>query len=65
MAQPAEKIEYITDASGNKISVVIPVQKYEEILEDIQDLVAIAERQSETSISFEQLKKSLKSDGLL
>ena len=59
MAQIAEKIEYITDANGNKISVVIPVKKYEEILEDINDLLAFAERQNEPTISFEQLKKSL------
>lgn len=65
MAQPAEKIEYITDSEGKKISVVLPVERYEEILEDIQDLVSIAERRTEPSVSLEQLKKSLKADGLL
>ena len=65
MAQTAEKIEYITDANGNKISVILPVQRYEEILEDIQDLVAIAERKSEETVTLDQLKKSLKTDGLL
>ena len=65
MAQTAEKIEYITDANGNKISVILPVQRYEEILEDIQDLVAIAERKSEVTVTLDQLKKSLKTDGLL
>ena len=65
MTQAAAKIEYITDAEGKKISVVLPVQRYEEILEDIQDLIAIAERKSEPVISLDQLKKSLKSDGFL
>ena len=64
MAKTA-KIEYITDANGNKISVIIPVKKYEEILEDINDLLAFAERQNETTISFDQLKKSLKLDGFI
>ncbi len=61
----AKKIEYITDAKGKRVSVIMPVETYEEILEDIQDLVAIAERKDEATISLEQLKKSLKEDGLL
>ncbi|MCI5066658.1 hypothetical protein MRY87_13130 [bacterium] len=59
------KIQFITDEDGNKKSVVIPVEAYEEILEDIQDLVAIAERSGEDSVPLEDLIKSLKSDGLL
>jgi len=35
------------------------------MLEDIQDLVAIAERRQEKTISFEEMKKRLKKDGLL
>jgi hypothetical protein len=65
MNQPAEKIEYITDANGKRVSVVIPVEKYEEILEDISDLVSVAERKSESTISLSDLKKSLKADGLI
>jgi PHD/YefM family antitoxin component YafN of YafNO toxin-antitoxin module len=61
----AKKIHYITDHSGKKTSVVLPVEDYEELLEDIQDLVAIAERRDETAISLDELKKNLKSDGLL
>ena len=61
----AEKIRYITDENGNKQSVVLPVETYEEILEDIQDLVAVAERKTENTISIEDIKRSLKADGLL
>jgi hypothetical protein len=60
-----KKIKYLTDEDGNRHSVVIPFDEYEEMLEDIQDLVTIAERKNEESISIEDLKKSLKSDGLL
>jgi PHD/YefM family antitoxin component YafN of YafNO toxin-antitoxin module len=59
------KIQYITDENGKKQSVVMPVETYEEILEDIQDLVAIAERKDEPTVSFEELIKNLKADGLL
>ena len=64
MAEP-QKIQYITDDEGNKKSVVLPVETYEELLEDIQDLAAIAERKDEGTISFQDLKESLKLDGLL
>lgn len=63
--EPQKKIRYITDEEGKKQSVVIPVETYEEMLEDIQDLVAIAERGDEETVSYEQVIKSLKSDGLL
>lgn len=61
----AKKIEYITDEDGNKKSVVLPVETYEELLEDIQDLAAIAERKGEESVPFDQVLKNLKADGLL
>ena len=63
--EPAKKIKFITDETGTKQSVVIPVETYEEMLEDIQDLVAIAERSEEPAVSLDDLKKSLKADGLL
>ncbi|MBE7547236.1 hypothetical protein KsCSTR_33200 [Candidatus Kuenenia stuttgartiensis] len=56
---------FIVDESGNKISVILPLEDYEELLEDIHDLTIIAERKDEPSISLEELKKRLKADGLL
>lgn len=61
----AHKIQYITDEDGQKTSVVIPVDEYEEMLEDIKDLACIAERKEEGTMSLEELKKSLIADGLL
>ena len=61
----ARKVQYITDQSGKKQSVVLPVDTYEELLEDMRDLVAIAERKKERSIPFEQVVKKLKADGRL
>jgi predicted transcriptional regulator len=56
---------YIVDESGNKTAVVIPVEEYEDLLEDVHDLAIIAERKNESTISFDELKKRLKADGLL
>ena len=61
MAKFQEK--YIVDEKGQKTAVVLPIEEYEELLEDIHDLAVIAERREEPSISFEELKKRLKKDG--
>ncbi len=57
--------KFVVDESGNKTAVILPVEEYEELLEDIHDLAVIAERKDETTISFEDLKKRLKVDGLI
>jgi len=62
--EPKPKIEYITDEKGQR-KVVLPVETYEEMLEDIQDLAAIAERKEEIAVPFEEVVKNLKADGLL
>jgi hypothetical protein len=61
----AAAVQYVTDEKGRKKSVILPVETYEEMLEDIQDLVAVAERRKEKSISFDEMKKKLKKDGFL
>lgn len=63
--EEAKKIHYITDEQGNKHSVVLPVETYEEMLEDIQDLVSVAERRDEDLVSLDDIVKNLKADGLL
>lgn len=57
--------QFIVDESGNKTAVILPLEDYEELLEDIHDLTVIAEHKNEPAISLEELKKRLKADGLL
>jgi Phd_YefM. len=57
--------QYIVDENGQKTAVVLPVEEYEELLEDLHDLAIIAERRDEPTIAFEELKKQLKEYGLL
>jgi len=57
--------QYLTDERGQKTAVVIPVEEYEELLDDLHDLAVIAERRGEPTMSFDELKKRLKADGLL
>ena len=53
------------DKKGQKTAVVIPVDEYGELLEDLHDLAIIAERRDEPTITFRELKKKLKQNGLL
>lgn len=57
--------QFIVDESGIKKAVILPIEEYDELLEDIHDLAVIAERKDEPAISFEELKKRLKADGLM
>ncbi|GBE37318.1 hypothetical protein BMS3Bbin07_01481 [bacterium BMS3Bbin07] len=59
------KAQYLVDESGKKTAVVLPVEEYEELLQDIHDLAVIAERKDESTISFNELKKHLEANGLL
>lgn len=56
--------KYLIDEKGHKTAVVIPVEEYEELMEYLHDLAVIAERRDEPIISFEELKKRLKANGL-
>ncbi len=57
--------EYITDKEGRKKAVVIPIEEFVELLEDIDDLVAVAERKDEPTISHKELLDELKKDDLI
>ena len=57
--------KFVVDEFGKKTAVILPVEEYEELLEDIHDLAVIAERKDEPTISLEDMKKRLKADGLI
>ena len=59
------KPKYITDEQGNKISVILSVSDYQELLEELEDLTAIAERKDDPLIPHEKVKEDLKNSGLL
>lgn len=59
------EIEYVTNLAGKKTAVIVPIDNFEELMEDIDDLAAVAERREEPVITHEQLIAELKQDGLL
>lgn len=57
--------QFVVDESGRKTAVILPIEEYDELMEDIHDLAVIAERKDEPTIKFDELKKKLKADGLI
>ncbi|KYK29852.1 MAG: hypothetical protein HXS48_13440 [Theionarchaea archaeon] len=56
---------YLVNEKGQKTAVVIPIEEYEEFLEDLHDLAVVAERRDEPTVPFEEPKERLRNDGLL
>lgn len=50
---------YVFNGEGQKTDVILTVDDYERLLEDIHDLAVLAERREETSISMKEMKKRL------
>jgi len=57
--------QFLTDALGKRVAVVLPVEDYDDLLEDLSDLAAVAERRDEARYTLEEVKERLISDGLL
>jgi len=57
--------QFVVDAKGKTTGVILPLKRYRKLMEDLHDLAVIAERRAEQTISFEEMKRRLKKDGLL
>jgi hypothetical protein len=57
-------VQYVTNQDGEKTAVIVPYKEFQELLEDIEDLVAVAERRDEPTISHDELLADLRQDGL-
>ncbi|MBE3120305.1 MAG: hypothetical protein IMZ50_16330 [Candidatus Atribacteria bacterium] len=57
--------QYVTNETGKKVAVILPVEEFEELLEDIEDLAVLAERRNEPAIPHEEVMPKLKRDGRL
>ena len=57
--------EFVTDSAGHQTAVILPIEEYNGLLEDLDDLAVIAERADEPTIPHDQVVKELKADGYL
>ena len=57
--------QYITNDNGEKMSVILPIQEFENIIEDIEDVVIVAQRKDENLTSHQNVLEELKQDGII
>jgi hypothetical protein len=55
--------QYQTDDQGKRTAVVLPIDEYEALLEDLHDLAVVAERHDEATLSEEELERRLAEGG--
>ena len=61
----SQTLQYLTDDHGERTAVVLPINDYEKLLEDLDDLAVVAERRDEPVIPHDQFIADLKRDGTL
>jgi hypothetical protein len=57
--------QFVTNEKGKKIAAVVPIQEYEDLLQDVHSAAIIERRRNEETHSWEDLKKKLREDGIL
>jgi len=57
--------QFVVDSKGKKTGVILPLKRYQKLMEDLHDLAVVAERRTEEPISLEEMKRRLKKDGVL
>jgi PHD/YefM family antitoxin component YafN of YafNO toxin-antitoxin module len=55
--------QYVTNETGKKVAVILPIEEFEELLEDIEDLAVLARRRDESTVSHDEVVAKLKRDG--
>lgn len=56
-------VQYITDAQGHKTAVILPIEDYEELLEDLYFSEAARESKDEPSRPFDEVVKEMRENG--
>jgi prevent-host-death family protein len=49
--------QYVVDEHGNRVAVILPLQEYEQLQEDLHDLAVVAERREEPTVGFSEFRK--------
>ena len=57
--------QYVVDSKGRKTGVLLSLEQYKKLLEELHDLAMVAERRDEQPITLEELEHRLEKDGLL
>jgi hypothetical protein len=57
--------QFIVDTKGKKTGIILSLSRYQKLMENLHDLAVVAERRAETPVSFLEMKRRLKKDGIL
>ncbi len=55
----ASPTQYVVDEKGRKTAVLLPMNIYEQLLEDLHDLAIVAQRREETPVDLETMLERL------
>jgi PHD/YefM family antitoxin component YafN of YafNO toxin-antitoxin module len=58
-----KNVQFVVDTEGNRKAVILPVEEYEEMMEDLHMGRAARESKSEPRRSFEDVAKELRASG--
>ena len=61
----SRNVQYVTDANGERTAVILPLEEYEELLEDLHVTRIAEETKNEERIPWEKVKSELVSEGKL
>lgn len=57
--------QYVTNEKGNKTAVLLSIEEFNTLIEDLEDLAIVAKRVNEDTTSHKDFLNELKQDGLL
>jgi len=61
----SRNVQYVTDAEGNKTAVILPIEEYEELMEDLHLGRVARESKNEERIPWNQVRAELVAEGKL
>lgn len=57
--------QFLTYQRGKRVAVVLPIEDFDTLMEDLSDLASVAERRNEDWLTLGEVEQSLVTDGLL
>ncbi len=57
--------QFVVDEKGEKVAAILPIEEYYELMEDLEDLAAVAKRRQEETVPYEEIRKEMIANGLL
>jgi hypothetical protein len=56
-------VQYVTDANGERIAVILPLEEYENLLEDLHVVAAAYKANGQPTIPFSDVVEELRAKG--